>query len=787
VRGINSPFDSINRNLPVIHLRLFGGVALERNHAPVTGRPAQSHHLALLAILGASTGRSASRDRLVGYLWPESDTARARHRLSVALHVLRAGLGSDCLITSGDVVALAPEAVWTDVGAFNDAIVDGGLEEAARLYSGPFLEGFHLGGRPGFERWVEAERERFEGLHRSTLARLIAEAEEAGHVHKASEWWRQMAGHAPYRASATIGLMNSLVAAGDLAGALRHARAHVARVEGELGIPANPGVLELAERVAQAARSRTDGHVRVSGAVTGALVPTPLPASSAAEPAVVSRTGGRGRLRLGRRLGLVVATGLALSTAAGFWTLYSRRGEVRAAPGPGVAVLGFVDPEGRPESAALGRGLADAVGATLAYVPGIRVRLASAGARWRTEIDVRRAGRELGASSVLAGSIRAHGQRTEVEARLIDVHSGELLWAEAYERRLHDPEMLVEDLSLAIADHLRLLLVPYEPRRYTESEIAYDDFLAGVYEHRRLTDEAVWKALQHYREAWEADASFALAHAIAGTAYMALTNLGVAPEVGYELGREHVLEALALDSMLAEGHAVMGRVKLWWDRDFEAAERSLRRAIMLYPTHPDARAWYAYYLLHVRRRPEAALESMRLALSLDPLNTARSRDVEIVLYRSRRYEDVFEQSRHTWSLSSEVAGSLPGSPLGDAYRELGRYEESIAEFRALHERRGGLPPVGLAVTYARMGRDEDARAILRRHEAWAEENGDGGVGVARVRASLGEADHAFRWLEATYRGRPTELLGMMTDPALDPLRADPRFDPLLRRMGLLGG
>lgn len=771
----------------MIHLRLFGGVVLERDHALVRGRPAQRHHLALLAILGASAGRSASRDRLIGYLWPESDTARARHRLSVALHVLRAGLGRDCLITSGDAVALAPETVWTDVGAFDDAIAGGRLEEAAGLYSGPFLDGFHLGGRPEFERWVEGERDRFEALHRSTLTRLISEAEEAGDVRRASEWWRQLAGHAPYRASAAIGLMNSLVAAGDLAGALRHARAHVARVEGELGIPANPHVLELAEQVARAARSRTDGHLRVSGAVTGPPAPTSLPEPSTPEPAAVSRTNGGPRLRLGRRFGLVVATGLAVSTAAGLWTSYSRGGEVGAAPGPGVAVLGFVDSEGRPESVALGEALADAVGATLAYVPGLHVRVDSGGSRWRTEAEVGRAGRELGASSVLTGSVGADGERTEVDARLIDVQSGELLWAEAYERQRRDPEMLVEDLSLAIADDLRQLLVPYEPRRYTESEIAYDDFLAGVYEHRRLTNEAVWKALQHYREAWEADPNFALAHAIAGTAYMALTNLGVAPEIGYEMGRKHVLEALALDSLLAEGHAVRGRVQLWWDRDFEAAERSLRRAIMLYPTHPDARTWYAYYLLYVRERPEAALEGMRLALSLDPLNTARSRDVEMVLYRSRRYEDVIAQSRHTWSLSSEVAGSLPGSPLGDAYRELGRYEESIAEFRALHERRGGLPPIGLAVTYARMGREEEARAILRRHEAWAEENRDGGVGVARVRASLGEADHAFRWLEATYRARPTELLGMKTDPALDPLRADPRFDLLLRRMGLLGG
>lgn len=262
VRAINSLFDSINRGLPVIQLRLFGGVVLERDHALVTGRPAQSHHLALLTILGASTGRSASRDRLMGYLWPEMDTARARHRLSVALHVLRRGLGSDCLITSGDAVALNRNMVWTDVGAFDDAIAGGGLEDAVRLYSGPFLEGFHLADHPAYERWGVAERKRFEGLHRSALTRLITEAEAAGDPQAAAEWWRQLARHAPYQASAAIGLMNALAAVGDFAEALRHARAHVTRVEAELGIPANPSVLELAEGIAGAARARTGQELR---------------------------------------------------------------------------------------------------------------------------------------------------------------------------------------------------------------------------------------------------------------------------------------------------------------------------------------------------------------------------------------------------------------------------------------------------------------------------------------------------------------------------------------------
>ena len=139
------------------------------------------------------------------------------------------------------------------------------------------------------------------------------------------------------------------------------------------------------------------------------------------------------------------------------------------------------------------------------------------------------------------------------------------------------------------------------------------------------------------------------------------------------------------------------------DHDFSGAEASLRRAIMLYPTHPDARSLYGYYLMYVRRLPDLAVESMKKALALDPLNTARSQSVETILYHARRYEEVARQHEHTWSLDADVARTM-NSPVGDAYREMGLYDASIAAFEAMRDRRGGAPPPGLAVTYARMGR-----------------------------------------------------------------------------------
>ena len=169
----------------MIQLTVLGGVALHRGGELVDGRPAQRHHVAILAVLAASPGGHASREKLIGLLWPEHDSAKARHRLSVALHVLRQGLGEECLSTSGDTVALDLSCVASDVVDFLNAVQEGKLEEAVGHYGGPFLDGFYLKDAVEFEPWVDGERSRLEGLYRSALERLAEEAEQAGNLRRA--------------------------------------------------------------------------------------------------------------------------------------------------------------------------------------------------------------------------------------------------------------------------------------------------------------------------------------------------------------------------------------------------------------------------------------------------------------------------------------------------------------------------------------------------------------------------------------------------------------------------
>jgi DNA-binding SARP family transcriptional activator len=335
-----------------IELSVLGGVALRRDGDLVTGRPAQRHHVALLAFLAASRGGPVSREKLVGHLWPEHDSVRARHRLSVAIHVLRRGLGEECLTTPGDVVCLNRDIVWTDVGAFSEAVEGGRLEEAVSLYAGPFLDGFFLPDAVEYEPWMESERDRLAGVYRAALERLIAEAQQRGGEQAAVQWWRRLAVHDRYSASVALGLMRALAANGDAAGAIRYARAYATLVEGDLELPPSEDVLELAEELVREGRANGRDRAQAEPPVealeaeadssTASRAPHVRPERSPTR--AFDRDDGAGTyLRLARRLAGWAAVAVLLTIlAAGILSLRPRADSTEASP-PAVGVMPSMD------------------------------------------------------------------------------------------------------------------------------------------------------------------------------------------------------------------------------------------------------------------------------------------------------------------------------------------------------------------------------------------------------------------------------------------------------------
>jgi DNA-binding SARP family transcriptional activator len=195
-------------------LKVLGGPVLTGPGGPVTGRAAYRRRMALLAVLAVARGRPVGRERLIGLLWPEHAADAARHTLSESLYVLRRELGADLFTSVGDEVALSTAAVRSDVGAFEEALEEGRLEDAVREYGGPLLEGFFVDDAPDFERWVDGERDRLARAFAAALQALAERAEAAGARMEAVEWWRSLAAHDPYSSRAVLRLVEVLDAAG---------------------------------------------------------------------------------------------------------------------------------------------------------------------------------------------------------------------------------------------------------------------------------------------------------------------------------------------------------------------------------------------------------------------------------------------------------------------------------------------------------------------------------------------------------------------------------------------
>jgi serine/threonine-protein kinase len=210
----------------MLRLNTFGGLVLQQDGQLHTGPASQRRRLALLAVVAAAGPRGASRDKLLGLLWPDAEPEPARHSLYQALHAIRRSAGSDEIFLGSTTLQLNPELVSSDVGEFEEAVESGSWEQAVRLYRGPFLDGFRLEKAPEYEQWQDAERVRHAREHASALEALAGAAAVRRDHPAAVRWWRRLAAAEPVSTTAAVGLIEALVAAGDRAGALQFAGVH---------------------------------------------------------------------------------------------------------------------------------------------------------------------------------------------------------------------------------------------------------------------------------------------------------------------------------------------------------------------------------------------------------------------------------------------------------------------------------------------------------------------------------------------------------------------------------
>ncbi|HEX2635653.1 MAG TPA: BTAD domain-containing putative transcriptional regulator [Gemmatimonadales bacterium] len=233
----------------MLRLQTFGGLTLSRGTENLTGAVTQRRRLAVLALLAVTGEPGVSRDKLQAYLWPESDADRARHVLNQLVYAQRRQVGTQSLFLGRKTLRLNPGVLWSDASALEQAFGAGDLETGVALYRGPFLDGFFLKDAPEFERWAEDQRARFARRVLAALAQLADRAVASGDHRLAAEWWRQAAGAAPYDTGVALGLVQTLAAAGDRAGALVAARRHEELLRRDLGMGPDPSFTEAVARL----------------------------------------------------------------------------------------------------------------------------------------------------------------------------------------------------------------------------------------------------------------------------------------------------------------------------------------------------------------------------------------------------------------------------------------------------------------------------------------------------------------------------------------------------------
>jgi len=486
--------------------------------------------------------------------------------------------------------------------------------------------------------------------------------------------------------------------------------------------------------------------------------------------------------------GAAVVALLALLGAGGWiYRANSRSGEVIDS----VAVMPFVNGSGDPSMEYLSDGITESLINSLSQLPHLKVmsRDSSFGYK-KKEADAETVGRQLGVRAVFKGSVTQVGGNLAISAELIDAHDDSHIWGERYSRKSVDILTLQDEIAKEMTAALRVRLSGEDERRMvrtsTKNPEAYQAYLMGRYWWNKKNDDGYNKAIAYFQQAIADDPNYAAAYSGLADCYTArATNGLIAPKEMFPQAREAALKSLELDDTLAEAHTSLARIKADYDWDWSGAEREFQRAIALNPAYPTVHQWYGQTLEHIGRLDEGMAE-IRQGLDLDPLSLIINTNVGVGLYFQRRYDQALEQFRKTLDLDPNFI--LAHEHIGETYLQKQMYDEGIAEFnKELAISPGNARALtGLAYSYALAGRRADAQKVLGQLSELMKHKYVSEPHVARIYLALGEKDKAIEWLEKGYEARSirSPSASIKVDPIFDPLRSDPRFTDLLRRMNL---
>jgi TolB-like protein/DNA-binding winged helix-turn-helix (wHTH) protein len=456
-----------------------------------------------------------------------------------------------------------------------------------------------------------------------------------------------------------------------------------------------------------------------------------------------------------------------------------------------VAVLPLENLSHDPEQEYFADGMTEELIMNLGKIGALHVTSRTSVMRYkRTEKSLPQIARELNVDGIVEGTVQRSGDRVRITAQLIDARADQHLWAKSYERDLRDILALQDEVAQAIANELKIELMPHGQARPASSRPvdtrAYEAYLKGRYYSGKRTEKELKKSVEYYEQAIKIDPNYAPAYAGMADAYALLGFRGNLPSnEALSRAKAAALKAVELDDSLAAAHASLAFIAETHEWDWPAAEREYKRALELNPGYAAAHNWYAGYLMYVGRFEEGIAEA-KLARDLDPLSLPVNNALAGRFLVAGRIHEALEQLQKTLDMDPHFAPAH--QTLGWAYLNMGKHEEAIQEFEQAIQLSGTNDMdqmVDLGFAYAASGKREKARRILAQLKKLHEQGlvPSGSIGI--LYGALGDKDEAFAWLDKAYAERDPELTYIkVRNRRFEPLRSDPRFQDLLRRMDL---
>ena len=452
-----------------------------------------------------------------------------------------------------------------------------------------------------------------------------------------------------------------------------------------------------------------------------------------------------------------------------------------------LVVLPFENVSGDSTQDYFAEGVTDSLITSLARLGSVRVISRTSAMHYKNSRQkLPEIARELDVDAVVEGTVSKTSEHVRINAQLIDARNDRHLWAEVFERDVHDLLALQGELARTIANRVANTTDPQHQVRLQAKQVnpeAYESYLKGRYFWNKRTEEGNIKAIGFFEDAIAKQPDYAQAYAGLSDAY---AMLGWVPHAQFPRtetmarARAAALKALEMDDTVAEAHTSLASISMIYDWNWSVAEKEFRRATDLDPGYATAHHWYAFYCAS-QGRTEDALVEIRIARKLDPLSLIINEDVAHLLYFARRYDEAIEQSRRVLEMDPTLAAAH--ATAGLAYLGKQQYSESVAELETAVRLSGGEPGTMavLGMAYAQAGRAASARKIL---EQLTTEHYRPVLKVAWLYAALGDRNRAFAWAEKLYQARSPEFFTLKVLPVLDPWRTDPRFQDLIRRIGL---